>query len=848
MLFFEWKKLRRQRLLFLLLLFAVLWSGYVFLETKRERPNEYYHQTGIMSHPQNSSMNDMYHYIQRKQISDDPLNPELEKEWNALRETMHDLMGRRYDWSQGDPVPTEENFQQYEEEALAFIRAYDAFLKKHHLIFSKESHEGLRWALFEAERADMFGSYSTSSEIAGYTNTSLRLLLFNSRRLFGFPFFAFFLFLFAGIFSKEREQGSMEFIETQPTERWKVLGAKLGALWFSTLLYFVAVFVIWHLLCRWKGVPFGGTREIFRVFGRGNAFSYVLGGDLLRTILMAYLSMVLFFSALLLFVNTRTESTLGTLSIFVAVFALGYAVTEHVERLQSHWNPIYLSDFFQGLTGRMIFRSSSFGEVAYQIHHAAGIQPYAVYALLSVPLMLRSLKPKPRTEEDSSEKGGKEKIASVSLLAFEWKKIVGIRPFKFLVSSALFFVFLLFVFLFFRNEEMRDRYVHPFKELRRYQYNVKSYEDSLREQRKRGLPEESLVMMVEGVEESKKELEDYKGRLKAYHDGDGAHFYPSLVRELRRMLGDEDKDGRVRAGGTLKHDFFSDATFYESMAVLKKAESMSVKPLFLEWGMSPSAYEEYVDAAKRRQIVNRHMPVSNSAVFTLYSMFDRKRLDILFLCFVCFLVFAGYTLDKERGRQIELLYTEPVSRCSYHLIKLGVSVLVAAGMLLLVMIALFLFGLLSEGVGAWNFPVVCYENLLTNPRSVSVQEMAQSISLLPMWKYLFRLISVILVQCFFLSALFHIWSIFVRDRVKLMILSAFTLGIGFFLSDKLLKGEWRAISPFFYLEATRVANGSATVFHQLPGETFGLALVSLLWGGFLFTIAGLYFSERHRAD
>lgn len=848
MIYFEWRKLRRQRLLFLLLLFAVLWSFYVFLETERERPNDYYQQAGLMSHPQASSLNDMNEMIQRKLVADDPLSPELESEWNALQEKVYALMDRRYQWYRKEPVPTEEDFWRYEEEELAFIREYDAFLEKHHLVFSKESHEGLRWALFESERSDMFGSHSTSSEIAGFTNTSLRLLLFNSRRLFGFPFFAFFLFLFVGIFSKEREQGTLEFLQTQPTERWKVPGAKLGVMWFSAAVYFVAVFLVWHFLCWRKGIAFGGGREIFRVFAPNNMFSYVLGGDLLRMTMMAYLSMALFFSAFLLFVNTRTESTMGTLSIFVAVLALGYALTEHVSFLQSSWNPIRLMDFFQGLTGRMVFHPSGFGEVSYRIFPASGMRPYVVYAVTSVPLLLGSLKPRTRVGEAPSEGRRGEKISSVSLFAFESKKIVGIRPFKRLVSGGLFFVFLLFVFLFFRNEKLRHHYLSPDEVLKSYEYSVRSSEDSLKELRKRGMPEETLVFMVESVEESKKELEDYKGRLKAYHDRDGAHFYPSLAQELRRMLGDEEKDGMLRAGGVLKEDFYSDATFYESLAVLKQAERISAEPLFIEMGMIPSAYEEFLDASKKRASMSQHTPASNSGAFTLYWLFARKRLDIMFLFLVCFLVFAGYTLDKERGRQIELLYTEPVSRSRYHLMKIGVSVLVAGGLLLLVTGVAFLFGLCGEGIGEWNFPVVCYEQLVKNPRSLSVQEAAQSMSLLPMWKYLFRIFLTMLAQCFFLSALFHSWSIFVRDRVKLMIFSAFTLGVGFLLSDKLLKGGWRALSPFFHLEANTVANGSSMVAYALPGETFGTALISLVWGGLLFMIAGLRFAERHRVD
>lgn len=851
MLRFELKKLWKQRSFLILLVFALGWTSYIALDSIKKPPNNEYRQFRDFGHPSEAHFGIGKHLEALGEMGL-PVNPSMKSEYLTLVHKMEQMDSHTRNWGEsGEPV-SEESLHAYQEKEFELLKDTDRFLQRFSFKLSKEKHEDLRWALFEMETARSNGAESTSSREASRRNTALRLFLFNSKRLFGFPMILLFVFLFAGVFSKEGEHGTMQFLETQPTERWRILMSKYTAICVSILLYFLVVGVTFALTCRMKGVPMTGWGEAFRVFGKESSFGYVVAGELFWMILVGVFSIGLFFSALIVAVDTRIENSGRSLGLLLFLIGLVYVLTEYFNLLESSLNPVYTFDYLRMFIGRAMVAFPS--EAANSLNIARGLLPYAVYGASSIPLILLALFSKRKKKKEKRQMSPPWEGKPISPFFFEFKKIVQARGFLLFFLGELFFLFLIVIILFQRQSPGGNLYEEPDGRLASrglVPWFEKDYEESLSSGN-----EEYIEFQRQQLEKAKMEESSFAGRVKAYHRREGAPYYYSLTQNIDWVLvkGEVHEAGHFFFGygrggmtGTLKWDFPSDATINESRAIFKTAESWGVAPVWTE-DYILSDYEEYVDSKAKQQALDRYTALSLSGSGLLFRMFHAKNVDLLFLLVFCLTATAGYTLDKEYGRQIDLLYTEPISRTRYHLIKVFVPVLVGIGMLAVVFLFLFLLGCAREGVGVWNFPVVCHKNILESWTTVQKREVMKAISMIPMWRYLIRVYLTMAVQCFFLTGLFTFLSIFVREKMKLFFLSAFVLIAGFLLSDKLLKGEWRVMSPLFYLQASGVANGVSMIRHNLPGETFGLALTSLVWGGILFTVAGLYFAERHRVD
>lgn len=852
MLGFELKKLWKGRNLFILLVFAVAWTGYVTLNSIKNPPNkEYVPFRDRHNHPSGVSFS-VEQVLEWRREQGFPRDEILQSAHAKILQKRDQLSRMTRRWGEYDQPVSEKSLREYQDLELEIMKDSERFLERFSFKVSKEKYEDLRWAIFEMDYARSHGVDSTSSEGAARRNTAFRLLLFNSGQLFGFPLILLFVFLFAGIFSKEGEHGTMQFLETQPMERWRILMSKFGALCVSVFLYLLFVGVTFMLLCRAKGVSMTGAGEIFRVFGKESSFGYVEAGELLGMILVGFFSIGLFFSALIVAVDTRIENSGRSLGILLFLLGFVYVLTEYFNMLESPLNPVYTFDYLRMFLGRPILPGSP--EETGSMNVATGLTPYIVYGVSAIPLTVSALfsKRKKKTEKRNIIPPWEGK--TVSPLFFEVKKIVQARGFLLFFLGELFFVFLISLILFQRQGREKNLYEEPDNRLTHRGFismMTEDYKSSLESGN-----EEYIEYCRQQLQKAEMEESSFKGRVKAYQRGEGKPYYFSMAQNIDWVLVKDEVHeagtfvfGYGRGGllHNLKWDFPSDATIFESKAIFKTAEKWGVDPVWTEDYML-SDYEEYVSSKAKSEALDQYTIRSLSASGLFFRLFRTKSIDLLFLLVFCLTATAGYTLDKEYGRQIDLLYTEPISRKKYHLIKVVVPVLVGIGMMTIVFLFVFLLGCLKEGAGVWNFPVIYHENILGGWLTARQREVMEAIRMIPMWRYLLRICLTMIVQCFFLSGLYTLLSVFVREKMKLFFLSTGVLIAGFFLSDKLLKGEWRCLSPVFYLQASGVANGASMIRHNLPGETFGLALVSLVWGGLLFTIAGLYFAERHQAN
>lgn len=137
-------------------------------------------------------------------------------------------------------------------------------------------------------------------------------------------------------------------------------------------------------------------------------------------------------------------------------------------------------------------------------------------------------------------------------------------------------------------------------------------------------------------------------------------------------------------------------------------------------------------------------------------------IDLIVIGLICMISIGGYSYDREYGNQIELLYTQPISRNKYHIKKFFTSFFLSLIVLGLIFIILFAFGLVTEGLGDLNFPIVQYI------KDVDVEKIILNdgdyFKLIPIWKYNLRLLISYIFQLAFLCSMGTFISIFVKEK------------------------------------------------------------------------------------
>lgn len=197
------------------------------------------------------------------------------------------------------------------------------------------------------------------------------------------------------------------------------------------------------------------------------------------------------------------------------------------------------------------------------------------------------------------------------------------------------------------------------------------------------------------------------------------------------------------------------------------------------------------------------------------------------------IAFAGYTLDKEEGNQLEFLMTQPLSKPRLHLTKLAAGMIMSALFASSLLVFAALCGLLTEGIGAYHFPIVFYAG--------------SNFSLIPLWQYLLMILGALLFQAFFLNTLMLLLSVMTRNRVQLLGLTALIMGAGIATNGLLPQGWIKTLSPFNYFEASDLANQAIRYYNDIPQASYRLGLAILTVFGFIFILIGMVLISRQQS-
>ena len=685
----------------------------------------------------------------------------------------------------------------------------------------EQTRGDIEWMLRSYEESQTRDVHLIGNNGIHYNANIAQRFIFQSSEFLGLPFFILFIFFFAGLYAAEHERGTLDLLHMQPTDRTRIFSAKLGVMMFSALLYLLLLLVIQLLVASYIGLPFGGFSELYRVFMSDHSVRWLSGHQLFFRIVVAFPLLTFFFSNLLLYISSRLRNTVLTLAVILFIFGLNYALVKNVPQFQSSFHPIFQLDYLRVLLGKQVHESTGTGMLVSVSKAASGLLPYFSLLIPSVAFFFMTRLP----QHEKREKTKEQKTAR-SFFGLECKKIHLAQSFTFYLVGGIILLAILFIFPVIEDGVLReleslDR--SPVESAQTLYEAMKgiitndetddfSSSDDDRSSEENALIDEQLQIFVDRYEAA-------LGRFNAFRTGDAETYYLNTlyIHELKE-IGYSD-NGFVAGHAT-------DKTHDEMSAILAQAAETDdpLVPFGAVIYPNYSAREDYKTSLDRERI-QRQAPPSHSAVFWPYRLLSRLHFDVILLLIMALITFIGYTLDKEDGNQIEFLVTQPLSKARLHLTKLAAGMTMGTLLLTCYLAFATLCGLITEGIGAYRFPIVFYAG--------------QDFTLIPLWQYLLMTLGALLSQAFFLNSLMLLLSVAIHKRVTLMGWTAFIMGFGIVGTALLPEGFTKTLSPFNYFEASNLANQAVRYYNDIPDATYGLGLTTLVIFGLLFTLVGV---------
>lgn len=830
------KKLRKKKILLAFVALALLvslYSNFVLVKDQERREPEYSFKEDTDPFSNVAMAIAPYRYMTTRSFEEDiTLSEEFIARWDSLSElgdrlwdmtrSYSDQIHARSDQPRRYAYP--ENLSAYEQmyvelnkDLLEFIRDYENEYSFVSLSDADKSY--LQWLFASYEQSQESGDHLIGLSNIHYNANLVQRFLFQSRFTLGLPFILCFLLLFMSIYSGEKEQGTLELLHMQPSNHRRIIFAKLSAMMLSGLFYFIILFFFMAMIALFIGLPIDGFTEVYRVFTPDQSLAMYSGGQLLLRVFFAFMLMLLFFSTLLLMISTRTGRISLTMAILFGFLGLNHVLLEVFPALRSAYHPLAQLDYLQILIGKIAYEMAGDGYYQQVVLTAEGMKASLALLIPSFIFLGLSMLPVPEHRSVSSN----QRLAK-SLLALEMKKIRQSQSFGYYLVGGVLLLGIFFVNPLTNDAERVEAEGLATYHIERQQELIDFFRDQTEDT---GSGTKNLRKSAIGFDyrAEMKKLNAMLAKHEAFLAGDSRTYYKNAA-----LLFEIDPITYITDGivGGEPSNFSSD----ETKAILLKAAETD-DPL-IPTGVSGtslqfSAREDYVSRVDR-EMAMRDVQPSHSAVFWPYRLLSRHHLDVLLLLAMAVIVFAGYTLDKEEGNQLEFLMTQPVSKARLHLTKLAAGMLMSSLLATALLAFAALCGLVTEGVGAYRFPIVFYAG--------------QDFSLIPLWQYLIRILAALFFQAFFLNALMLLLSVAVRHRVQLLGATALVMGLGMAVNGLLPQGRIKTLSPFNYFKAGNLANQAVRYYNDIPQASYALGLCVLGVCGVIFTLVGIAWISR----
>ncbi|MFM1525046.1 MULTISPECIES: ABC transporter permease subunit [Helcococcus] len=824
----------KQKKIIAIILFAILICIYSFLSTKYnyDYRHKQYRNEGNYSTIQSAIQNKYKDVLlSLSKAKRDEINKDTDLLWY--------FMFKKYDNSKN----IENNKKSFDE----FVKINQKMYEKYDLKLSENAKSNFEWLKFDNQKSINNESNSLIAPYKYKTINISRIFIDNSDIILGIPVFMVFILLFSGIISDENEHNTNSFLETQPINRHKLIFSKFLSILLMSFLYLVVALIVIYIIYGVKfRIPIGNFNDLYRVFDIGNATSHILARDLLFKIFLAYMIMMSFISSFIIFISTRVKSTMKTLVILFVTIILLTVFTNRYEILQNNYNPIYMMDYATILNGNYTEVPKGYEKIL-NISYSSGIYPYLIYLVLSIIFLLLSMI---NVKEKYTVKSKKDvKIKNKSILIYEIEKIIKQKEFK-VVNIALLTLILSIFFMNFEsnNKEIRSLISNEYGKLQ--ESKVNGIEEKFREFQKTidegkdmdGSKQYYITYTKSRLDRGKFLRDIYTNQHKGFVNNNSELYYSNLILQLKDRFGMMPMSEYPRqANPYTTAPLDSDATYYESLARAQYAMENNVNPILTNYTFS--AFETFKTPKIENDIKSELFPKSNASFQLLHRGYSLENLDYILLGFLIIACMGAYTYDKEYGNQIEFMYTQPISKYKYLVYKLLSIIIVSVVLILGFNAIIILIGLVAEGIGAYNYPIIQYNKLLEN--FVAIKENQRDyFSIIPLWLYILKNIFMLILQVGFISSISIFLSNIFKKKLNVIIFTFIILVAGVILSNYITE-MYKAFSPFNSLSAHVISDGSI-IINKIKNGSYLFSSISLILGLIIFNLFNLLIIKKNR--
>ena len=821
MLTFEFKKFIKSKKFFFLLLFSLMMSLYGFFFSKGP-----------------DLILDEYDYDQGQYwtvdhfFSGEPAPKELidlENEWQS----------ELYANITQEPSKEESRELEYKDNQM-MLSTLEEYKDKYPQPFSEENLDNianLKWAIFKHEDLKKNNAWDVYSKEDIKGDNLVQRIIFSSKIIFGIVPILFFVLLFSNLFSKEREDQTLNLLYSQPSSRKSIVFAKFLVMAFSILFYVVIALLMYLIFAFILKIPIDGGLDLYRILSQEDYQAYYRGYKLLAYSVIAFFSMGLFWSSLSLFFSTRFNSQ-KVFSIMLVVIAIIYASTPYLPFIRNVFNPIYNLDIVHCLLGNFELLTSESGKTSFALIENVSLIYYLLFLGLSLMILLVSLFP----HSEVSHLQSKEQTRVFSnLFQFESIKIFNTNSYKVYLLGCVFLILTNFAVNLNLNQKVK---IETFGDSGMFKATYLSTIDFLNREIKRQenilegkdklsyykVSEDAIVTkdvldendraMVEGqIQNYQLEIDSMASILSevdqlntSYNNNDGKNFYPILGRLLSdrfEMIQTGDMYN-LSASRRLSNEMFSQAS-KDNVAPL-----VIVAPFF-------SPLDQYKDLKTNMEQTRDINIYNHSGPMYLFNLFWHKNLATILVVLAAVMVISGFTTDTENGKQIQLMYTSSYTRSKIFYTKILSQFLYSCLTILSIILLIFVLGFIADGLDGYNLPIANY--------------LDKDFELIPLWRYLIRVIGAVMTFVFLLTCLMNTLSIFIKNKLSLLGTTLLCLFIAKYVTE-LLPDTLRLYSLTSYLKFDMLADQSIKIFENLPNANYLLGLsVFAIWS-IVFLVLG----------
>lgn len=698
----------------------------------------------------------------------------------------------------------------------------------------------LKWSIFKYEYSKNNKSYDPyyRDDIRG--DNYIQRLILSSKTIFGVIPVIFFVLLFSDIFSKERESHTLNLLYSQPTDRRKIVFSKFIVIIFNIIIYIGIVLLMYFFYSIIKNIPISGGKDLYRILNPDNYLDYYKGSSMLISVAVAFFSISLFWSSFSLFFSTRFNSQ-KVVALMLVMIATLYSITSYWDFARSIFNPIYNLDIVFRLLGRFELLTDDLGGTSFSLNRSYSIIYYVLFIVISIIICCLSLFAK--DEVKSSEVKLKKRKYS-NLFCFESVKIFNSNSYKIYLLGCIFLIVTNFIVNVDLNKKVeretlgesgmfKQRYLSNIEfintEIIRIN-NILQGKDSLNyydvEKNKKvkidNLDEDQKNRLIEDISNYQSQIEDLKSKMLEvdkletnYEKKDGKSYYPILSKIFSENW-ESTVDSYSNKADNLSNSISISKKIYAKASKDNTAPLVMIQPFF-------SPIDKYKDLDINKELTRQLNIYSSSGPVYLFNLFWHKDLALILIGLVAVMVISGFTSDTEDGRQIEMMFTSSYKRSKLFNYKVLSQFIYSCLTLLFIVILIFILGYITKGIDGYNLSIANYLN--------------SSYELIPLWRYLLRIILALVALIFFLTCLMNTISIFVKNKLSLLAFSMLVV-LTLRLLNLILPASLKLYNPASFLRVDSLADQTIGIFESMGFTSYYMGLIVILVWGFILYFSG----------